>query len=187
MLRNILLRLYFCVIPLSMAFCTNRNHNEITVLKVSSNAPVVGQNGIAINMEDIFYVYSWKNLMLYQFRTSFESFYDGDLVKQEFRNDYLLFKRQDLYGTYYKNGEIKKGRTVAVDSLLNRRALKNFSWHLFDNSKSIISSQKSMQKIFERYVIPTDTNPKDTLEFYYSKEMMQESFSFSTRLDSIKK
>jgi hypothetical protein len=100
-----------------------------------------------------------------------------------------VYEKGSAFGYIYEKDRTQKGiNRISVDSILDRKGLQNFKWHLIINKEPISSREYSDGILKEIYVGPNqyDKNENDSVIFSYSNRFKEYDFSFSKILDSVK-
>ncbi|MDQ3844143.1 MAG: hypothetical protein M3342_09040 [Bacteroidota bacterium] len=178
------------VVNIALPSCIHRSTTEVRCLQVSYSIPIVGSDGTLIDNSNFFNIYYYKDLVLFQFRTRYDSTFNGQLVKEVFRHSYVVFNRNDAYGiTYDPYDSAKDNKRVRVDSILEKRGLQNFKWEMITQFKPIQSTYHKTTGILEEVYVPAvgkEGLSKDTIRFYYTTRLTEFDYSFSRKIDSLK-
>ena len=105
---------------------------------------------------------------------------------------YLLYRKGAKTGQLFASVlDTTSGRTVQLDSLLERRALRGKDFEIpSDTAWRMVSREGDSRRgsLLEKYSLIGEPvgNVMDSIYYYYSKELRDEDFTFSRKIDSMK-
>jgi len=168
--------------------CTKKINQNIKGVKATYSIPIIRPDGVVIENKNFFNIYYFDSLIMYQFRTAFDSSHNDSLISIGYHDNYFVFSKDSKYGySYDPYHDQRDNKLLSTDSMLNKHALQNFRFQLIDSTKRITSHFDSANQILkEIFASPEEPSNKDTAYFYYTNKLKDVNFSFSKELDSIK-
>jgi hypothetical protein len=170
----------------------SRNKNtakNIRCINLYTSLPALDRDGKLIQYlngsNNIFY---YDNIIMTQIPVHFDSYDSNKLVKEETKNSFFVYEKNNTYGLYYTDFSEEKKKKLPIDSV-NDGVLKADLYEYFKtNALQLISSRRNRELgILEEIYIGKLKYAKDTAIFYFSDRLKDFDFSFSKKLDSLKK
>ncbi len=109
---------------------------------------------------------------------------------EETKCAYVIYNKKYNYGYLFDSLSIEKPRVISIDSFLTMRTFKKFPFYLENNVSLVEASRNKINHtLIEKYIYKDkkDISYADTIYYFYRKGFKNIEYSFSKKLDSIKK
>jgi len=168
-------------------YAVTQSHIPVTGIKVLYNVPILKLNGELLNITDSFFVFYFKDFILYKtpYKHVVENLTTIESVEVKFK--YFVHEKNGSFGFYYDSSKVLKDIKFSVDSFLKLKAFKGFNFYDRVNDSLIRKIQINAEAI-EIYVpkVKYDQSYGDTTYIYYGPKLKDIEYSFSKELDSTK-
>lgn len=180
---------------------TAGNNCTLKAVQLITSFPVFSASYELINADDTLTLFSYKQFRMLQIQVvSSESrtFLDKEgnllreeLVNTEIKHKYLVFEQGNPYGLMYDSLNAE-GYRYSVDSFLMQNTITNLSPFVENLLKgdSLVEKKKLTKDVLlEKYVpkVKKDASYSDSAFLYFSAKLNNIDFSFSEKLDKLKK
>lgn len=179
-----------------------QNSTSVEAIKITSNVPVILDNGKLENETDSLDVVEFENYFIYVIPRLTESYkasanHSGDVSHKIFVGNkisykYLIAAKGNLYGDLYDSLNAHTGKKTNIDTFLLQQGFLGCNFY---NAFSVKATDSLVQRIFlnksnvlEKYVTvrKTDESYNDTTYLYFTKDLTDIDFSFCKELDRAK-
>ena len=137
------------------------------------------------NLKDTICIFYYHNYILYRLPTR-KSFETGENIAGTER--YFLYKKNDVYGLFFKTKNDMIGTKAPVDSFLVNDGMQGMDFERpSDSLWKFIGQVKDKGIVLEKYAALKQGSEVslDSIYYYYSKKLENVEYSFSKHLDSL--
>ncbi len=168
---------------------TLRQESKPQTLTLLVNYPLVIGDSTAVrlvNLKDTIRIFQLNNLVIYRLPESHSIETDEVVPGTE---TYFAFKKNEKNGYYFKTLNDKAGIKLGVDSILKIRAYFGATIDVNGQLLLVKSQQEVDNGLVEEYANTKiiDENSADSIYLYYSNKSNRIDYTFSRRLDSLKR
>jgi hypothetical protein len=142
------------------------------------------------SLTDTISIFYYGNYVLYQLSPTVK-FETGEKIRGT--EPYFIFNKKNHFGFLYPSMKNPNhGAKLSVDSFLINRGMKGKDFDIPPDSLwslHAVVKDKSQDFILEKYgtIKPVDETNFDSIYYYYTRKIKNTEFSFSRKLDSIKR
>lgn len=175
---------------------------SIEAIKITSNIPIILNNGKLENETDSLDVIEFESYFIYVIPKLTESYkasanHSGNVSDKAFVGDkisykYLIAAKGNLYGDMYDSLNAPTGKKTNIDTFLFQQGFLGCNFY---NAFSVKATDSLVQRTFlnksnvlEKYVTVrrADESYNDTTYLYFTKDLTSIDFSFCKELDKAK-
>lgn len=141
------------------------------------------------SVSDSFSIFYNSNFILYKLPYTFSEQHNDSVIQSERRFTYFIYKYGNSDGYNFNPTKVDSSAKLNVDSFLANRAFANIDLYS-ENSYNLFASipVKDNLNLTEKYITTNlDRSFPDTLIYYYSDQLNDLHYSFSKKLEEIKK
>jgi hypothetical protein len=171
---------------ISCSGLTQSGDNPIKGIKVAYNIPILKLDGELLNVTDSFFVFYFKNFILYRttYKRTWENLTRIESIEVKFHH--FVHERNSDFGFYYDSLKQILPKKIPVDSFLKLKAFKGFNF--YDNVNDSLIQKVNLPNggIVETYLprVRYDQSYGDTTYLYYTPKLKDVEYSFSKELDT---
>ncbi|HKO80954.1 MAG TPA: hypothetical protein VJU78_11190 [Chitinophagaceae bacterium] len=157
-------------------------------------------DGQLVSIADSPIIYYYKNRVLYQINHPYNNSYvkfdtsgniiSEQLIKEGVRFSYFIYEKDSVYGLSYDSIDAPNCQRYLVDSFLRTKfSAQEVMFDNTDDSLVLLNTDTINYDLFEKYIpkIKPDETYPDSGYYYYSDKLKGINYSFSKKIDSLKK
>jgi len=172
-----------------------KEHKKIKGVKYTVYFPKIDRQGKLTGYDTLIKkLYFYGNQVACNFMYRYGTFENDILVKSEWKHLHSTFSKGSQYGLVFEQNDYKAGRKILTDSILKMYWPNVYADSAISRQRNYVqlidSSFNSNSGILtEKYFVKDgmDTSNQFDLVLKYSNKLMLKEYSFSEKLDSLRK